>query len=148
MLQRGSRNREFDRFLRALSVQQRVDQAAAEAVAAAHAVDDVQMIQLGEAIFSACGIIQHAAPVIVGSGFALAKGDGHLFKVEAVSQLLRNGLVTFLVQLSGIDIGIFRFDAEHVLRILFVGNADIHILAQIGHGRSGLLSGPQLAAVI
>ena len=50
VLQGGSRHRKLHRGLGVLAGQQGVDQAAAEAVAAADTVDDVQMIQLGEAV--------------------------------------------------------------------------------------------------
>ena len=50
MLQGGSSNSELNSVLGALAVQQGVDQAAAEGVAAANAVDDAQLVLLGEAV--------------------------------------------------------------------------------------------------
>ena len=50
VLQSGSSNSELDGFLAGLAGQQGVDQTAAEGVTAADAVDDVQVVQLGEAV--------------------------------------------------------------------------------------------------
>ena len=50
MLQSGSSNSKLNSFLGGLAVQQGVDQAAAEGVTAANAVDDVQVVLLGEAV--------------------------------------------------------------------------------------------------
>src|SRR5699024_6897418 len=44
--------------------------------------------------------------------------------------------------------GGFGLDAEDVLGILLVGNEDIKILAQVGNGSEGFLTGPELAAVV
>src|SRR5699024_7434376 len=52
------------------------------------------------------------------------------------------------VDLTGVDVGGFGLDAEHVLGVLLVGDADVDILAQVGHGGAGFLTGPQLAAVV
>src|SRR5699024_11188677 len=52
------------------------------------------------------------------------------------------------VDLTGVDVGGFGLDAEHVLGVLLVGDADVDILAQVGHGGAGFLAGPQLAAVV
>ncbi len=43
---------------------------------------------------------------------------------------------------------VLGLDAEHVLGVLLVGDADVHVLAQLRHGGAGLLTGPQLAAVV
>ena len=53
VLQSGSSHSELNSSLSILAGQQAVDQAAAEGVAAAHTVDDVQVVLLGEAV---CGI--------------------------------------------------------------------------------------------
>ena len=45
-------------------------------------------------------------------------------------------------------IGGLSLDAEHVLSIFLVGNADVNVLAQVGHSSAGFLAGPQLAAVV
>src|SRR5699024_5508430 len=143
-----SRKRELNGVLGALAGQQRIDQAAAEAVAAADAVDDAQLILLGEAVFVRSNVIEHRAPAVVRSGMALTQGDGDLLEAELVGQLLGHALVAFAVDLAGVDVGGFGLDAEDVLGILLVGNADINILAQVGHGSAGFLTGPELAAVV
>ena len=53
-----------------------------------------------------------------------------------------------MVDLAGIDVGGLGLDAEHVLGVLLVGDAHVHVLAQLGHGLPGLLPGPQLATVV
>ena len=148
MLQSGSCNCELDSLLSALAGQQAVDQAAAEGVAAANAVDDVQVVLLGEAVLARSNIVQHSAPAVVECAVALTQGDSDLLEVELVSQLLGNALVALSVQLAAVDIGSLGLDAEHVLCVLLVGDADVNVLAQIGHGSAGLLTGPQLAAVV
>ena len=148
MLQSGSCNCELHSLLRALAGQQAVDQAAAEGVAAANAVDDVQVVLLGEAILARSNIVQHSAPAVVECAVALTQGDSDLLEVELVSQLLGNALVALSIQLAAVDIGSLGLDAEHVLCVLLVGDANVNVLAQIGHGSAGLLTGPQLAAVV
>ncbi len=78
----------------------------------------------------------------------LAQGDGHLLKPELVRQLLGHGLVALAVDLAGVDVGGLSLNAEHVLGVLLVGDAHIHVLAQVGHGGTGLVTGPQLAPVV
>ena len=63
-------------------------------------------------------------------------------------ELLGNGDVTGMIDLSGVDIGVFRFNAENVLGILFIGDANIYILAQLGHSFTGLCARPELATVV
>ena len=53
-----------------------------------------------------------------------------------------------MVDLAGVDVGGLGLNAEHVLGVLLVGNAHVHVLAQLGHGLPGLLTGPQLAPVV
>ena len=148
MLQSGSCNCELDSLLGALAGQQAVDQAAAEGVTAANAVNDLQLVLLGEAVLVGSNIVQHCAPAVLGSVVALTQGDSDLLEVELVSQLLGNALVALSIQLTAVDIGSLGLDAEHVLCVLLVGDANVNVLAQIGHGSAGLLTGPQLAAVV
>ena len=148
MLQSGSSHSKLNSSLGGLAVHQGVNQAAAEAVAAAHTVDDVQVILLGEAVLVLCHIVQHGAPAVVERGVAFPQGDGNHLKAKLVSQLLGNGLVALMVQAAAVDVGGLGLDAEHVLGILLVGDAHVHILAQVGHGGTSLVTGPQLAAVV
>ena len=113
VLQRGSRHGELHRRLGVLAGQQGVNQAAAEAVAAADAVDDVQVIELGEAVV--LPVVEHGGPIVVKGALALPEGDGHFLKAELVRQLLGHGLVALFVQLTGGDVGGLGLDAEHVL---------------------------------
>ena len=53
-----------------------------------------------------------------------------------------------MVELAAVDIGVLRLDAEDVLGVLLVGDAHVHVLAQLSHGGPGLLPGPQLAPVV
>ena len=78
----------------------------------------------------------------------LTQGDGHLLKAELVSQLLGHRLIALVVNLAGVDVGGLGLNAEHVLGVLLVGDAHVHVLAQLGHSLPGLLTGPQLAAVV
>ena len=146
VLQSGGRHGELHRRLGVLAGQQGVDQAAAEAVAAADAVDDVQVVELGEAVIGP--VVEHGGPIVVKGALALPKGNGDLLKAELVRQLLGHGLVALFIQLAGGDVGSLGLNAEHVLGVLLVGDAHVHVLAQVGHGRTGLVPGPQLAPVV
>ena len=148
MLQSGSSNCELNSILSALAGQQSVDQAAAERVTAANAVDDLQLILLGEAVLVGSNIVQHCAPAVLGSVVALTQGDSDFLEVELVSQLLCNALVALSVQLAAVDVGSLSLDAEDVLCVLLVGDADVNVLAQLGHGLASLVAGPQLATVV
>ena len=53
-----------------------------------------------------------------------------------------------MVDLAAVNVGVLRLDAEHVLGILLVGNAHVHVLAQVRHGLTGLIPRPQLAPVV
>ena len=89
VLQSGSSNSELNSSLGVLAGQQSVDQTAAEGVTAANAVDDVQVVLLGEAVVLA--VVQHCGPAVVECGVGLTQGDSDLLKAELVSQLLGNG---------------------------------------------------------
>ena len=102
MLQSGSSNSKLNSFLGGLAVQQGVDQAAAEGVTAANAVDDTQLVLLAEAVLVGSNVIQHGAPAVVRSRMALTQGDSNLLKAELVSQLLGNALVAFAVDLASV----------------------------------------------
>ena len=68
VLQSGSSNGELNGLLAGLAGQQGVDQTAAEGVTAADAVDDVQVVLLGEAVVLA--VVQHCGPAVVECGVA------------------------------------------------------------------------------
>ena len=129
MLQRRSRNRKFYSCLGVLAGEQGVDQTAAEAVTAANAVDDVQVVLLGEAVLVLCNIVEHCAPAVVKCGVAFTQGDSDHLKAELISQLLCNGFVALVVKAAAVNIGSLGLNAEYVLGVLLVGDAHIHILA-------------------
>ena len=131
MLECGSCNCKFDRLLRSLALEKGIDQTGTEGVTAADTVNNVQMVGLGEAVVLA--VIEHTCPVVVGCGYGCTEGDGDLFKAELVSQLLCNGLVTLVVELTAVDVGSFCFDAEDILCVFFVGDADIDVLSLLSH---------------
>ena len=99
-------------------------------------------------VFIADSVKQHGTPTVVGCRAGLAQRDSNLFKAKPISKLSCNGLVALAVDLAGIDIGRLRLNAEHILGILLVGNAYVHVLTQISHGLACLLTAPQLAAVV
>ena len=53
-----------------------------------------------------------------------------------------------MVDGAAVDIGSLGFDAENVLGIFLVGDANVDVLSQLGHSGIGLGTGPQLAAVV
>ena len=148
MLQCRSSHCKLNSLLGGFAIQQAVNQAAAEGVAAAHTVDNVQVIQLGEAVLVGSNVVQHCAPIVVKCRFALTQSDRNLLKVELVSQLLCNGLVALFVQLACIDISVLCLDAEHVFCVLLIGDANVNILADFRHRLASFVTSPQLAAVV
>ena len=73
MFQSRCRNSEFNRFLRGFTVQKRVNQTAAKAIAAAYAVNDMQMIGFGEAVVFA--VVKHTCPVVIACRNRRTKGN-------------------------------------------------------------------------
>ena len=63
MLQAGGCHGKTDGILIAFTGEQAVDQTAAKAVTATHAVDNVQMIGLREAVILA--VVKHTCPVVI-----------------------------------------------------------------------------------
>ena len=106
VLQSGSGHRELDGILGALAVQQGVDQAAAEAVAAADAVDERSSYFLEKQYSPLLASYSMALQPLSEALWLLAQGDGHLLpEVELVGQLLGNALVALVVQGAAVDIG-------------------------------------------
>ena len=105
VLQSGSCHCELDSSLGVLTGQQAVNQTAAEGVTTAHAVDDVQVVLLGEAVLVLCDVVQHSTPAVIEGRVALTQGDSDLLEAELVSQLLSNGLVAFVVDGAAVDVG-------------------------------------------
>ena len=121
VLECGCCNCKFNSCLGALTVHQTVNQAAAEAITAANAVDDVKVVLLGEAVFIVCNVVKHCGPTVVECAVAFTKSDSNVLEVELISELLSNRLVTLVVELTAVDVGSFCLDTEYVLCILFVG---------------------------
>ena len=148
MLQSRSSYCKLNSSLSGLAVHYAVDQAAAKGIAAANTIDDVQIILFGEAVFIICYVVQHCAPAIVKCRMALTQGNGNHFKVKLISQLLGNRLVTFMIQGTAVNISSLSLNTKYIFCIFFVGNANINILAQIGHSFTSLSAGPQFAAIV
>ena len=146
VLQAGGGHGEVDGALVVLAREQGVDQAAAEAVAAAHAVHDMDAVGGGEA--GGAVAVEHTGPVVVRGRDAAPQGDGDLLEAEALRQLLGHADIALVADLAGVQVRIRGGDAEHVLGILLVGDAHIHIGHQLGHHAVGLVVGPQLLAVV
>ena len=85
---------------------------------------------------------RHSAPAVVECAVALTQGDSHLLEVELVSQLLGNALVALSVQLAAVDVGSLSLDAEHVLCVLLVGDADVNVLEMCIRDRPCTGAGP------
>ena len=106
VLQCGSSGSEFDNALRITSVEGSVDQTAAEGVAAAYAVNDVQVVALGEAILVRRSVVQHSCPDVVVCGDGGTQGDSDLLEAETLGELTGNALVCLVIQLAGVNVGI------------------------------------------
>ena len=113
MLEAGSRHGEFDGILGGVAGKQGVNEARAEGVAAAHAVHDMHMVALGEAVVLA--VVQHCGPTVVKCGVGFTQSDRNLLEAELISQLLSNRLVALVVDGAAVDIGSLSLDAEYIL---------------------------------
>lgn len=136
----------LDGLCRDLTRQERIDQSRAEGIAAAHAIDDMEAVGFGEVVV--LSIVEHGRPVVIAGRDGGTEGNGHLLESELIGELLGYALVALVVQLTAVDVGVLGLDAEDVLCIFFIGDADVHVLAEVGHSGSCLLSRPQLAAVV
>ena len=76
-----SSNCKFNSCLGILAGEDGVDQTAAKAVAAANAVDDVQVVLLREAVLVLGNIVEHCAPAVVKCGVAFPQGDSDHLEV-------------------------------------------------------------------
>ena len=108
----------------------------------------MQIVLLGEAVGILGNIVEHGAPAVIKGRVAFPQRDGHHLKAELVRQLSGNGLVALPVQITAVNIGRSGLNAKHILGILLIGDAHIHVLAQLRHSCPRLLPGPQLAPVV
>ena len=53
-----------------------------------------------------------------------------------------------MIELTAVDIGVFSLDAEDVLCVLLVGDANVNVLAEVCHSLSRFCAGPELSAVV
>ena len=89
------------------------------------------------AIHDACG------PAVVRCAVAFAQGADDILKAELISHLVKNVNIASQLQLTGGNICITRLEAQNLLSILFISNAHVHILHQVGHNLLCLLGRPQ-----
>ena len=73
-------------------------------------------------IHDACG------PTIVGSAVALTQRADDILEAKLVSHLVEDINITSQLQLSRSNIGVARLEAQNLLSILFVTDADINVL--------------------
>ncbi len=145
VLQSRGGHGKLDGLCRTLTHQERIDQSHAEGIAAAHSVDKMEAVGFGEVVVLA--VVEHGRPVVVAGRDGGTEGDGYLLESERIGELLGYALVALVVQLAAVDIGVLGLDAKDVFCIIFIGDADVNILAEVGHSGSCLLSRPQLTAV-
>ena len=106
----------------------------------------MEVIGLREAVLLA--VVEHTCPVVVGCRDRGAESDRNLFKAELVRKLLCNRLVALVVELAAVNVGALCLDAEDVLSVLLVRDANVNVLAKLGHSLARLGSRPELAAVV
>ena len=104
------------------------------------------MIALGEAVVLA--VVEQSCPVVIVGGNGGAQGDGNLLKAKLVGQLLGNALVALVVELAAVDVGVLGINTENVVSVFLVGDSNVDVLSQTGHGLTGFLTAPQLLAVV
>ena len=127
---------------------QAVEQAAAEAVAAAHAVHDVAyLVALG--LVELLSVVEAGSPAVPVGALALTESDGYHLHVGVGSQdLVAQGFVLCAVQLAGLHVHVGG-DLQGLLHVLLVGDGHVHIVCDLTHDLSGLLAVlPQVLAVV
>ena len=125
-----------------------INQAAREAVTAAHAVDDIpDLILLGN--IEVLAVIQACRPAVPVGTVALTKRDGDALHVRiAFQDLIAERAVLFAVQLAGFNVHIDR-NFERFLYIFLVGDRHIDILCKLSHDLAGLFAiFPEVLAVV
>ena len=148
MLQAGCRHREFDALLITHPLQQAVQQAAAERVAAAHPVDDVDIILFRFVKLIQSRIEQNRRPAVVRGRVAFPQRDRDFLEAEPFHQFAADGLVTTVIDLACFQVRVFRLDAKHFFRVLFVGDRDVDIGHQGAHHRAGFGRAPEILAEV
>ena len=148
MLQGRRRNGEVNRCLRPPARRKRVDESAAEGIAAAHAVDDVQLVLGGEDGLLRLRVVEHAGPEVVERRERRAERDGDLLASEARDELFGDGDVARLVQPAVLDVRTLPDDTEDVRRIRLVRDEDVDVGDELLHADTGLGLRPELAPVV
>ena len=124
-----------------------VEEACAEGVAAAEAIDDVadfirSVVAVGvqrreEGLFRRA-VEHHAAPVVVVGGDAFAERDADAFRLREFREKLGGDFAVAIdVQFAGFDGCVFRMDAEDIRRILFVADDDGGVFRDLLHAFVG-----------
>lgn len=112
MFEATCRHREVDRSLRLVLIHQCVNQSRAEAVATAHAVDNVHSVFFAKRRFTVRK--KHTRPVVVGRRLAFAQSDRNPLKPEPFRQLLGYGDIPVAVELAARYVATFHLDPERV----------------------------------
>ena len=124
VFERAGGHCEVDGFLRLKILKAGVDQAAAEAVAAADSIHNSHRIFFGE-IICAAGV-EHAGPVVVVGGDGFAERNCHFLEVESLSQFFCHLLVAHMADFAGGDVCVGGMDAENIGGVFLVVDAGLH----------------------
>ena len=125
-----------------------VEQAAAEAVAAAHAVHDVpDLVALG--LVELLSVVEAGSPAVPVGALALTESDGNHLHIGVGSQnLVAQSLVLGAIQLAGLHVHVGG-DLQGLLHVLLVGNGHVHVVCDLTHDLGSLLAIlPQVLAVV
>ena len=149
MLQARRSHGKIERLLLFGVCVQAVEQAAHEAIAAAHAVHDVLDV-IGARGVDLALIPQHSAPRIVAGGQRAAQRDGDGLQAwHALVEFFAHVGVRVGADLARRHVGIGGFDAKYHFGVFLVANRQIAQADQFGHHFVGFLAPlPQVGAVV
>src|SRR5699024_8775902 len=136
----------LDARLRVEVFQARVDQTAAKAIPAAHAVDDVDAVLPGEIRLPI--FIQHARPIVFAGGNAAAQRDGHALCAKPLGKLARHGNAPCAVDHARVYVRALGTDADHLRGGLLGGHDHIHIAHESRQDLASALAPRRVGAVV
>ena len=133
-------------FLLRPSVCQSVNDAGAEAVASAHAVNDGHYL-VAAADVEVLAVVDHGLPSVVRGAEALAQGGHEVAEAELLHRLAEDVLVAFGIRPAAFHVCIGAV-AKARLCVFFVADAYINVLHEGAHDALCLLGRPEFLAIV
>lgn len=120
--------------LHILAIHQTADQACCKGIAAAYTVNDRCDVVLSGVVELTCLSIHNAGrPAVIGSAVALAQRADDILEAELISHLVEDVNISSQFQFPGGNVRVAWLEAQDLLSVLFVADAHVNILHQVGH---------------